>query len=290
MLCRIFTLSLLISIGLHSQAALTQKSIHFAVEPSSLNLGLATTPSAYSLNALFQTDDTYSQPPLIVLSHGAPVHVADRPNVLPEKMQSRGKEFVKLGFAVLIVERRGYGHSTEKYAETFGKCDQRDYMAGGRAASLDILGAVQYAKSHLGIDAENIVLAGQSAGGFSSVFASQYPVSGLKAVLNFSGGRGANRNHAVCSEQALLKAYSTAGSTSRVPTLWIYSENDQLFSPDLVKGMLQSFQSAGGQAEFHMLPPYKDNGHNVFSVDGTSIWLPLVKQFLSGIQLCLKCL
>jgi pimeloyl-ACP methyl ester carboxylesterase len=97
------------------------------------------------------------------------------------------------------------------------------------------------------------------------------------------------RIQVVCTEQAILKVYKIAGETSRVPTLWVYSENDQLFSPAFAQSMLQSFQVGGGQAEFHLLPPFGTNGHGLFSMDGMSLWEPLAKQFLMTNHLCPHC-
>ncbi|MGZ5280249.1 MAG: alpha/beta hydrolase family protein [Pseudobdellovibrionaceae bacterium] len=266
-----------------SPAAPIKQSLHFKVE----RVSASDTP--YFLKALFLSDSKYSNPPLAILSHGSPVNADERSKEVPEKMQVRAGELVKLGFAVLIVERRGYGRSQEKYVEGFSQCADRDYIKSGQLAAADILGGIRFAKANLKMDPENIILVGYSAGGFSSIFASQSAEAGIKAVLNFSGGRGARGQRVVCSEEALLKAFATAGEKSRIPTLWVYSENDQLFSPEFATSMYKAFTKSGGNAEFLMQPPFQTNGHSLFSADGISIWLPLAKSFLKKIRICPLC-
>ncbi len=39
------------------------------------------------------------------------------------------------------------------------------------------------------------------------------------------------------------------GSRTRVPTLWLYAENDSLFGPELVRGMHEAYVKAGGRVD-----------------------------------------
>jgi invasion protein IalB len=63
--------------------------------------------------------------------------------------------------------------------------------------------------------------------------------------------------------------------------LWIYAENDSYFGPELTKRMHDAFVTAGGNAEYRMLPPFGSDGHFMIdSPDAVSLWSPLVSQFL----------
>lgn len=254
-----------------------------------LNILIKSSPKNYYVNALFLTDSGYDRPPLVVISHGSPIDPSFRQYMVPEKMLGQAQEFFKLGFAVLIVERRGYGRSHEKYEEIVGDCDHRDNMASGAIASSDILGALDYAQENLDINPERVVLVGHSAGGFSSIFASHYVHRGVQGVINFAGGRGARGNNIVCSENNLLETYSFVGKTSRVPSLWVYNQNDKAFSPELSQSMFHSFTLSGGIGEFLMLPPFQNDGHGLFSISGIPIWQPVSKQFLKRIEICPLC-
>ena len=63
--------------------------------------------------------------------------------------------------------------------------------------------------------------------------------------------------------------------------LWIYIENDTFFGPALSKRMNDAYTGAGGNAEYHLMPPFGSEGH--FFVDSPEAipqWSPLVSQFL----------
>lgn len=63
--------------------------------------------------------------------------------------------------------------------------------------------------------------------------------------------------------------------------LWIYTSNDTFFGPELSKRMHAAFTTAGGKAEYHLLPPFGNEGHYMIdSPDAVSIWSPLVSHFL----------
>jgi dienelactone hydrolase len=71
------------------------------------------------------------------------------------------------------------------------------------------------------------------------------------------------------------------GRTTKVPTLWLYSENDTFFSPAIVKEMHDAFQKAGGKVKLVMLPPFGKDGHTFFPNErGLPLWTEEVDKFL----------
>jgi homoserine acetyltransferase len=79
----------------------------------------------------------------------------------------------------------------------------------------------------------------------------------------------------------LVEVTGEFGRTSRVPMLWIYIENDTFFGPTLSKRMHEAFTAAGGKAEYHLMPPFGNDGHFfIGSPDAIPIWSPLVAKFL----------
>lgn len=153
-----------------------------------------------------------------------------RGNVWSANVLKRSWIFVKMGFAVIIPMRRGYGHSEGSYAEEEGECDRARYYEAGMASALDLLATVRFMQAQPCIKAHHIILAGHSSGGFASLALASLGFDGLAGVINFSGGRGAKADQ-ICDPEALLEAFARFGRTCRVPTLWIYSENDTYFSP-----------------------------------------------------------
>jgi pimeloyl-ACP methyl ester carboxylesterase len=84
-----------------------------------------------------------------------------------------------------------------------------------------------------------------------------------------------------CAPDKLVEATAEFGKTSRVPMLWLYSENDTYFGPSLAKQMHEAFTTAGGDAEYHMLPPVGGDGHfPIHSTEAMPQWTSLVLDFL----------
>jgi pimeloyl-ACP methyl ester carboxylesterase len=84
-----------------------------------------------------------------------------------------------------------------------------------------------------------------------------------------------------CAPDKLVETTAEFGRTARIPTLWIYAENDTFFGPDLSKRMHEAYAGAGGNAEYHLLPAFGGDGHFLIgSADAIPLWAPLVSQFL----------
>ena len=138
------------------------------------------------------------------------------------------------------------------------------------------------------VTTQGMIAIGQSAGGFASVALAVNPPPGLAAVFNFAGGRGSRGDNDVCDQDSLVEAFGALGRTARVPMLWVYSENDLYFWPDLSKRFHTAFQASGGRAKFVMAQPFGRDGHSLFSPRGASIWLPMVDAFLGEQNLGLR--
>ncbi|MFM0736837.1 alpha/beta fold hydrolase [Paraburkholderia xenovorans] len=225
--------------------------------------------------------------PLIVLSHGSPPNARDRFKVGRFRKLAQIREFVSLGFAVIVPIRRGYGATGGEYAEGTGSCQNPDFEGAGQAAAQDLLAAIAFADKLPQVDRDKVVLVGQSAGGFASLAAASYAPKGLVAVLNFSGGRGGDPSRhpgQPCGPEKMAQTLAHFASTTQVPVLWHYVENDQYFAPEVVKTWFSAFEAAGGHGQLVYEPPFGRDGHGMFSVDRSiPIWLPHVEQFLGPI-------
>lgn len=223
--------------------------------------------------------------PLIVLSHGDPADSMDRPKIGRYRELPQIRTFVQLGFAVIVPIRRGFGATGGSYEEDAGSCKNPDYMAAGKQAAQDVLAALAYAETLPQVDRDHVVFVGQSAGGFASLAAASFAPKGLVAVINFSGGRGGNPSKhpgMPCGPQQMADTIGHFASTTRVPVLWHYVQNDKFFAPEVVATWFAAFQAAGGQGKLIVEPPFGRNGHGMFAVaDSIPVWLPHVEQFLA---------
>lgn len=217
--------------------------------------------------------------PLLVLSHGSPRDAADRRREGRQRLVAQSARFVAMGYAVLVPTRRGYGESGGSWAEAYGTCANPDYHAAGLETARDLRAAVDAVRAEPWADAGRIVLVGQSAGGFGSLAAAAQRFDGLRAVVNFAGGRGSQGPDDVCGESRLVEAMGRYGGAVRVPTLWIYSVNDRFFGPSFARRMHQAFTGAGGSAEFVEAPAIGLDGHAYFA-SAMDDWTPRVEAFL----------
>jgi dienelactone hydrolase len=220
--------------------------------------------------------------PLVVLSHGTSRNPRQR---LGGRLRydAQSWEFVSMGFAVVIPMRRGFGESEGDYAEGDGLCDHARFYEAGLESARDLRVTVAHVAALPGIDPQRLVLVGHSSGGFASLILASQGLPGVRGVINFAGGRGSKVSQN-CSPDKLIEACGLAGRTTRVPTLWVYAQNDSYFPPRLAREMSAAFRQAGGQAELAMLPPFGEEGHYLFTdVRGLIRWTPVVNRFLNDL-------
>jgi pimeloyl-ACP methyl ester carboxylesterase len=70
------------------------------------------------------------------------------------------------------------------------------------------------------------------------------------------------------------------GELSKVPTLWIYAENDNHL-PGTVKRWFNSYLEVGGKGKVVIKPPYKDRGHSI--VNEPDLYIGDILNFLKEI-------
>lgn len=133
-------------------------------------------------------------------------------------------------------------------------------------------------KTQAQVDAARGLVVGQSHGGFTTVATAATNTPGVVAAINFAGGIGSRTGP--CGEALLIEAVQKYGAAAKVPMLWVYTENDKLFGPALSGAMFNAFVGSGGKAEYKLAPPFKDDGHYLFSSAGAATWTPYVDDFL----------
>ena len=220
--------------------------------------------------------------PLVLVSHGSPRDAEARPDMSARSMIPQLVEFAKRGFVAVGVLRRGYGTSPGGWAESYGPCKKPDYVKAGRAGAADLKASLEFLSRRADVDPARMLAVGISAGGFATVALTADPPAGLVAAISFAGGRGSSGPDETCSPATLIQALAVFGARSRVPTLWVYAENDHFFDPSLAARMFEAFTRAGGRASLVRAPAYGTDGHQLFSAGGQAIWTPIVDDFLAA--------
>jgi len=217
----------------------------------------------YRLEAmLYYPQDGRKVHPLVVLTHGR-----NGPNPSPNPRQAEGYRplsnvLAEHGYEVMMLVRRGYGNSQGPDSEFLDSAEE-----SGLAGAKDVEAAVSFMCTRSDIDCDHIVIIGQSQGGWVSLAASTIPMKGVLGAVNISGAvnfrQGAGlgiRSRAV--EDSLKHSASAYGRNAKVPTLWIYAENDNHL-PDAVRSWFEAYIRSGGRGRLVIKPAYKDNGHAI---------------------------
>ncbi|MBP2232855.1 dienelactone hydrolase [Azospirillum agricola] len=225
--------------------------------------------------------------PIAIMTHGSPRDAAERAKMTPLRLAPQAREFARRGWATLVVMRRGYGGSDGPLAEGSGACNNPDYRQSGERGADDLRQAIRFMARQPFADASRVISVGVSAGGFASLALAAAPPPGLAAAISFAGGRGSRADDDVCSPDRLVETFGAFGRTSRVPTLWIYAENDLFFGPALARRLFGAFTQAGGRAEFVQAPANGKDGHFLFSA-AVPLWTPMVDRFLAAHGLTLR--
>ena len=221
--------------------------------------------------------------PLVILTHGTSDDPLERARVTPWVYLPQAMWFARRGYVVLVVVRKGYGRSNGEQDGRHGGCQSLgggSFEESGEQSAEDLRAAAKYGAKLPEVDPEKIVSAGVSTGGFAQVALSADPPPGLKAAISFAGGRGGDGKEHNCDEGGIVSAFKHFGKKSRIPMLWIYSENDHWFPPAMAKKFDAAFREGGGNDKFVMVPPYREDGHSFYG--NVSGWSSIVEEFLKA--------
>ena len=153
--------------------------------------------------------------------------------------------FARRGYMVVAPSGPGYGAAAlddperglySSFYSKIGSCDNPNFRDAGLAAALLDKWIIDYMADQKLIVPDNVIVVGQSAGGWAAIALSSRNLPGVRAIITFAAGRGGrvggkpNNN---CAPDKLVAATGEFGRTARVPMLWIYVENDTFFGPAL---------------------------------------------------------
>jgi len=231
---------------------------------------------------IYRDDAWRAKQPFMILNHGRSASAGDRAATRTGPYAANARYFVSRGFAVFLPVRIGYGASGGPDIEDTGACDAKNYPPGYEAAAQQSLAVIAHAKAQPYVDAQRGIVLGQSFGGTTAITLAARGVPGVLAAVNFAGGGGGRpMSHPgqPCHHDRLTRMFAAYGATARIPTLWVYSENDRYWGQDKPREWFSAFLKAGGQGRYVQLPPYKEDGHPSFTGQPQA-WKPEFEAFV----------
>jgi dienelactone hydrolase len=223
--------------------------------------------------------------PLAVINHGS-IQAGDvREKYRMPEYPLATQWFLARGYVVVLPQRPGHGETGGPYFEDQGMCQDPDYRVSGLRTADSIEAAIDDMRALPFVQGTGVVVVGQSAGGWGALALASRNQPGVAAVVNVAGGRGGrsdNRANNNCVPERLVTTAADFGRTAHTPTLWLYSQNDTYFAPKLSRRMADAFRAAGGNVDYHLLPPAGTEGHFLLnSPDAAALWSPILARFLA---------
>lgn len=243
----------------------------------------------YRLEALITKEAGATAPlPVALITHGMSADLEQRQALSPAANARLARDMARRGWLAVVVVRRGFGQSVGPTPYSLRDCPAVSFAEVIDDQTDDVAAALPIIAQRPDADGTRMIAIGASAGGAVLLDLAARAPAGLRAVINISGGlRMSMRNGAspaeTCTAEALLPVFAAYGAKSRLPTLWIYAENDLMFPGAYVRRLHEAYVAAGGRSEFHMFDPVGDDGHNIFgSAEGLLRWMPIMDKFLSA--------
>jgi len=228
-------------------------------------------------------DDRAARPyPLLILNHGRAGTPEERSALGRARYAVASLWLTRLGFIVAVPTRVGYGVTGGEDVEDTGLCGRKNYPPGFAASAAETLTVLEALRRRADVAPDRAVVMGQSFGGATAIAVAALAPAGVQLAVNFAGGGGGDtkaRPQDPCAPASLKKLFADYGRTARMPTLWIYTENDMYFGPRLPEEWFEAFKAAGGNGRYVRFPANGESGHNLFSAAPT-IWQPTVLEFL----------
>lgn len=240
--------------------------------------------------------------PLVIMNDGVSNDRQEGSFFPPVEFRDAARWFAHQGYAVVAPIGPSSDSGTldpgdrklyELYFSSVENCDDPYSLSSTAARATANKWIIDYMTRQRLTKPDKVIVVGQSAGGWAAIALASLNPPQIRAIINFAVGRGArgdggpNNN---CESKKLVEAAREFGRTSRIPMLWICPSNDTYFGPELSQRVHEAFTSAGGVAEYHLLPPSGSDEHFLInSPSGIAMWAPLVSNFLNSLQSELGC-
>ena len=228
--------------------------------------------------------------PVVVFSHGRG-NIEQRQGLRSPVLLGHAHFWLRKGFAVVASIRPSYGETggvdREDPGHTWrnGSCrGNPDFANTAKIVGAAIRANLDWLRSQPWARNDKIMLVGHSVGGLATVGVGAQNPAGVVGYINFSGGAGGSPDGSPgrsCMPEKLTTLYGEFGKTTKIPSLWLYAENDLYWGADAPKEWHKAFSASGSKTRFVMTPPVPGvaDGHRLPAAGGR-LWSPHVNSFV----------
>lgn len=232
--------------------------------------------------------------PVLVYAHGRDGTQQERSAMREVIPRDYLQYWLAKGFAVVAPMRPGYGktggmdrelpgHSWDNFGGCSGSPNVDAVVATSGAA---ILAALEWTRQQSWANASAVLLSGNSVGGLTVVAVGANNPTGVIGYVNFVGGVAGNPTRSPgksCDPDRVREAFRTYGSSTKLPNLWLYAENDLYWGSAVPKAWHAAFAAGGSPSTFVMTPPVPGpDGHDLI-FRGRSLWSGHTDAFLKQV-------
>lgn len=215
--------------------------------------------------------------PLVVINHGKALGDTRFQGRYRPALAARF--FLQRGYAVVVPMRQGFSKSEGNYIDP--GCNVE---SNGRVQAEDVKAVLDYATAQSWANKEQILVLGQSHGGWTTLALGALNYPGVRGLVNFAGGL--RQRNCPGWESTLGRSAGAYGKETRQPSLWFYGDNDSYFSPDTFHAMFNNYVAAGAPAKLVAFGQFGSDAHAMFgSRQGSDIWQPRVEAFMQTLGL-----
>jgi dienelactone hydrolase len=125
-------------------------------------------------------------------------------------------------------------------------------------------------------------------GGFTVVALGAREIPGVLGYINFSGGVAGDPTRAPgrsCGAKEMETVMARFGTTTKVPNLWLYAENDRYWGPEAPRAWHAAFKAGGSPTTFVQTGPVPDTDGHQLLPRGGPLWSVHTDRFVRGLGL-----
>jgi dienelactone hydrolase len=228
--------------------------------------------------------------PVVFLLHGRAPNRDERRAMDHPIAAGHAQWWLRQGVAVIAPVRPGYGTTggpdmEDTTARWHGAtCSgEPDFMRPAASIARSTSAVYAWALRQPWVRKDRLLVEGWSMGGLGSISVAALNPPGVRGVINFSGGTAGNPTDAPgrsCRPDLLAQTYEDLGRRARVPSLWLYAENDRYWGEQAPKTWFEAYRAGGSETRLVVTPAVEgEDGHQLL-MDGAPMWMGPVRDFI----------